>query len=330
MNVKFTANISANNSLWQIAYLNYFERKHQLLIRLRIMMKCAASVIWVKNSNATKLWLHTVLKPNLQNLLLVFSIPWSNKNITTVILFTGKFTTLILRASSSTYFYMQINQCQACCFIVDCKSRVKVTIMDPCSEVTPFNLFQHPNKEEKWYHRIYITWVTKCLLNKKYHFTIGITSSSALVQRISQRKNRLHNPFQLHWTPYLWTSQQEYETHDVKHIIWNFKLTVSTSSADELTMFRFRLRSDTWEELTVKKYNTKKAKQKNTVPSRRKGIRCLTWDRNWILNKKTLSLESTRGNFISSMKNCSRRSKLYLSIGIISSVIFPQQYRIVT
>jgi hypothetical protein len=34
-------------------------------------------------------------------------------------------------------------------------------------------------------------------LLKKYQFTILLTSSSALVQCISERKNCLHNPFQL-------------------------------------------------------------------------------------------------------------------------------------
>jgi hypothetical protein len=49
-------------------------------------------------------------------------------------------------------------------------------------------------------------------------FTISVTSGSALVQCISQRKNRLHNPFQLGWTTYLWTSwkkQEMYKAHDM-------------------------------------------------------------------------------------------------------------------
>ena len=51
------------------------------------------------------------------------------------------------------------------------------------------------------------------------HYIFLITSSSALIQCISQRKDRLHNSFQLHWTSYLWTSQQKYEMYDVNHII---------------------------------------------------------------------------------------------------------------
>uniref|UniRef100_A0A0A9FN75 Uncharacterized protein n=1 Tax=Arundo donax TaxID=35708 RepID=A0A0A9FN75_ARUDO len=42
-------------------------------------------------------------------------------------------------------------------------------------------------------------------------------------------------------------------------------------------------------------------------------LRSETCERNWILNEKTLSLESTRGTFVSSMKNFSHSPSNCLS-----------------
>ena len=58
------------------------------------------------------------------------------------------------------------------------------------------------------------------------HFLI---TSGALVQCISQRKNCLHNPFQLDRTPYLRTSRKTQEMYDLHYTISKFEL---ISSAD--------------------------------------------------------------------------------------------------
>lgn len=135
-----------------------------------------------------------------------------------------------------------------------------------------------------------------------------------MVQGISQRKNCLHDPFQFDRIPNLLNITHERPSESFRHknqSLFINKRIKHASSDEEFTIFRFLLSSETYinRGINASEWKVLYGEHKSLGRKIHYIDFVLTCVWNCILNAKTLSLDSTRGTFISSKKNCQKLQK---------------------